>query len=32
MGFGTAMLLLGSFEVEEMILNDHSGKCDRKDL
>jgi len=32
MGFGTTVLILGSFEVEEMILNDDSGKYDRKDL
>lgn len=32
MGFGTTVLILGSFEAEEMILNDDSGKCDRKDL
>lgn len=32
MGFGTTMLILGSFEVEEMILNDDSGKCDKKGL
>lgn len=31
MGFGNTVNL-GSFEVEEMILNDDSGKCDRKDL
>lgn len=32
MGFGTTVLILGSFEAEEMIFNDDSGKCDRKDL
>lgn len=31
MGFGT-VLILGSSEVEEMILNDDSGKCGKQDL
>lgn len=32
MCFGVTVLILGSFEVEEMILNNDSGKCNRKDL
>lgn len=32
MGFGTTVLILGSFEVEQIVLNDDADKCDRKDL